>query len=164
MIPSLPRSATIHLEAAKGWCELHAFLRAKEELEKIDASLCAHPNVLEVRWQIYANLERWDDALEIASAIVIARPEWPNGYIYQASSLNESNRQPQAYETLSAAAVLFPGDEIIHYDLACVCCSLKRVEEARMWLGKAIELGRDGTRLRALGDSDLEPLWRELKI
>jgi hypothetical protein len=42
----------------------------------------------------------------------------------------ELNRQQDAYETLSAAAALFPGDEIIPYDLACVCCALKRVDEA----------------------------------
>jgi hypothetical protein len=48
-----------HLEAAQGWCELHAFAEADAELDNITASLRAHPNVLEVRWQIYANLERW---------------------------------------------------------------------------------------------------------
>jgi len=40
-----------HLEAAQGWCELHAYTEADAELDKIDASLRAHPKVLEVRWQ-----------------------------------------------------------------------------------------------------------------
>jgi predicted Zn-dependent protease len=79
--------------------------------------------------------------LEIASAIVKTVPEWPSGWIYRASSLTELNRQQEAYETLSAAAALFPGDEIIPYDLACVCCGLNRLDEAQSWLTNAIEAG-----------------------
>ena len=148
------------LLAAQGWCELHAFAEAEVELDRITASLRAHPKVLEVRWQIYANLEKWADALDIANAIVKAAPEWSSGWIYRASSLTELDRQQEAYETLSAAAALFPRDEIIPYDLACVCCALKRVDEARSWLGKAIDAGGNETKLRALDDPDLED-WKE---
>jgi predicted Zn-dependent protease len=84
-------------------------------LDNITAKLRAHPSVLEVRWQIYANLEKWAGALDIASAIVKMVPDWPSGWICRASSLTELNRQQEAYETLSAAAALFPGDEIIRY-------------------------------------------------
>jgi tetratricopeptide (TPR) repeat protein len=153
---------SLHLQAAQGWCELHAFAEADAELDKIAPKLHAHPSVLEVRWQIYANLEKWDGALDIASAIATARPEWANGWIYKASSLTELNRQPEAYETLSAAAARFPGDKIIPYDLACVCCSLKRVDEARVWLVKAIEVGGNQINLRVLDDPDLEPLWKDI--
>ena len=154
---------SLHLEAAQGWCELHAFTEADAELDKIAASFRDHPKVLEVRWQICANLEKWAGALDIASAIVKRVPEWPSGWIYRASSLTELNRQQEAYETLSAAAALFPGDEIIPYDLACVCCGLKRLDEARSWLAKAIEAGGNAIKLKALDDTDLEPLWGELK-
>jgi hypothetical protein len=81
-----------HLEAAKGWCELHAFLEANEELEKITPQMRAHPDVLEVRWQSYANLEKWDGALDIASAIVKMVPQKPEGCIYTASTLQELGR------------------------------------------------------------------------
>jgi Flp pilus assembly protein TadD len=89
-------------------------------------------------------------------------PEWPSGWIYRASSLTELNRHQEAYETLSAAAALFPTDEIIPYDLACVCCALKRFDEVRTWLGKGIDVGGKDVKLRALDDPDLEPLWREI--
>ena len=102
-------------------CGLDAFAEADAEVENTTASLRAHPSVLEVRWQIYANLEKWTGALEIASAIVKLVPDWPSGWVYRASSLTELNREQEAYETLSAAAARFPGDEIILYDLACVC-------------------------------------------
>jgi tetratricopeptide (TPR) repeat protein len=151
-----------HVEAAKGWCELHAFREANDELEKVTPKLRYHPSVLEVRWQVYANLEKWDGALDIARALVTMRPDWANGWIYKASSLTELNRHQEAYETLSTAAERFPADEIILYDLACVCCALKRVDEARTWMGKAIEAGGDEIRRRALDDSDLESLWNGL--
>jgi tetratricopeptide (TPR) repeat protein len=150
---------SLHLQAAQSWCELHAFTEADAELDKIAASLRAHPKVLEVRWQVYANLEKWAGA-HIASAILKQVPDWPSGWIYRASSLIELNRQQEAYETLSAAAALFPRDEIIPYDLACVCCGLKRVDEARSWLAKAIESGGDTIKLKALDDPDLEPIWK----
>ena len=118
--------------------------------------------MLEVRWQIYANLEKWAGALDIASAIVKMVPEWSSGWIYRASSLTELNRQQEAYETLSDAVALFPADEIILYDLACVCCALKRFDEARTWLAKAIETGGNAIKLKALDDSDLEPLWKRI--
>ena len=122
---------SFHLQAAQGWCELHSFLEANEELEKIAPGLRAHPSVLEVRWQICANLEKWGAALDIASAIVKMAPDWASGWIYRASSLTELNRHEEAYETLSTAAARFPSAEIILYDLACACCSLKQFDEAR---------------------------------
>jgi hypothetical protein len=42
---------SLHVQAAQGWCELHAFAEADAELDKITGSLRAHPKVLEVRWQ-----------------------------------------------------------------------------------------------------------------
>ena len=153
---------SLHLQAAQGWCELHTFAEAEAELDNITASLRTHPKVLEVRWQIYANLEKWAGALDIANVIVKMEPDWPSGWIYRASSLTELNRHQEAYETLSAAAALFVGDEIISYDLACVCCALKRPDEARTWLGKAIKAGGNEIKLRALDDADLEPLRKDI--
>lgn len=160
LVKPLERPDSLYLEAAKGWCELHSFLDANEELEKISPVLRAHPSVLEVRWQVYANLEKWDGALEIATALTKMRPDWPNGWIYRASSLTELNRQQEAHETLSEAATRFPSDEIILYDLACVCCALKRFDKAREWLGKAVGAGGSAIKLRALDDPDLEPIWK----
>ena len=151
-----------YVEAAKGWCELDAFLEANEELEKISQALRAHPQVLEVRWQINANLQEWDAALEIATALTTMHPDWPSGWIYLASSLTELNRHPEAYETLSTAAERFPSDEIILYDLACVCCALKRPDEAMTWMNKAIQVGGDEIKQRALDDRDLQPLLQRI--
>ena len=68
----------------------------------------------------------------------------------------------EAYETLSTAAGRFPADGIILYDLACICCALGRLNEARAWLGKAIEAGGKEIKLLALDDPDLEPLRQRI--
>jgi hypothetical protein len=39
---------------------------------------------------------------------------------------------------------------------------LKRFDEARGWLRKAIEEGGNEIKLRALDDPDLEPLWKDI--
>ncbi|MCL4180230.1 MAG: tetratricopeptide repeat protein [Verrucomicrobia bacterium] len=150
-----------HVEASKGWCELHSFLEANEELEQVQPQNRAHPDVLEARWQVYANLEKWDGALELASALMRMMPSKPEGYLYTASSLQELGRKEESLQTLLTAVERFPADEIVLYDLACLCCLLGRVEDARRWLAKAIEVGGDEVKLRALDDTDLEPLWKQ---
>ena len=97
---ALPDS--FHLQAAQGWCELDTFAEADAKPDHIKAGLLAHPKVLEARWHIYANLDKWAGALEIASANVKMVPDWPSGWIYVASSLAALNRPHEAYETLSA--------------------------------------------------------------
>ena len=69
---------SIHLTAAQGWLELGNHEEAFEELEKIDAPLRGHPDVLKVRWGIYASIEKWDYCLEIGSAMVRLDPRTIN--------------------------------------------------------------------------------------
>ena len=47
---------------------------ANEELELIDAPLRSHPDVLEVRWGIYAKVKNWEACLDIGKAMVKLDP------------------------------------------------------------------------------------------
>jgi hypothetical protein len=49
-----------------------------------------------------------------------------------------------------------------HYNLACYSCQLGDIEQAKMRVGKAIELDPK-FKLLALDDADLEPLWDSFK-
>ncbi|SRR6266567_693913 len=124
-VKPLSQSDRRHVEAANGWCRLESFQEATAELEQITLENQGHPDVLEVRWQICANLGKWPDALEFATAVAVQAPGKPDGWIYKASALHELGRNPEAHEVLIEAAKRFPDDEIILYDLACVCCLLK---------------------------------------
>jgi uncharacterized protein HemY len=66
----LPPSGRPHLRAAEGWLELGNPHEASEELENIAPRLRVHPDVLEIRWRIYAAAERWDACLDLAVAVV----------------------------------------------------------------------------------------------
>jgi len=150
-----------HVDAAKGWCQLHAFAEAEAELERVTPESRAHPDVLEVHWQVCANLDEWEEALALANAIARNVPCEPKGYIYTASSLRELDRVDEAYLVLLQAVEGFPDDEMILYDLACICCCLKRPQEARNWLSRAVDVGGDEIAKRSLDDPDLELIRAE---
>ena len=64
-----------------------------------------------------------------------------------------------AWDALLPAADRFPSQLMIAFNLACYACQLGRLEEAREWLRKAMELGDEKEiKTRALDDPDLEPL------
>jgi hypothetical protein len=66
---------SMHLEAAQGWLGLGNHVEADAELDKVSAALRAHPDVLRVRWEVYAAAKKWDAALDIAAALVQLDPE-----------------------------------------------------------------------------------------
>ena len=45
----------MYLEAAAGWIELEDYDSANEELENIRADWREHPDILDLRWLIYAH-------------------------------------------------------------------------------------------------------------
>ena len=101
-------------------------LEANEELEKITASLRAHPDVLMVRWQIYAKGQQWEGAFEIARALAEMVPEFPTGWIYQAEALRRMPGEgvKKAWAALLPAADMFPKEPAILYNLACYSCQM----------------------------------------
>ena len=76
----------MHLTAAQGWLELGNHEEANEELELIDAPLGADPDVLEVRWGIYAKVTDWEACLHIGKAMVKLDPR-PGGIPYNSDKL-----------------------------------------------------------------------------
>ncbi len=70
MMPRLVPPDSLRLEAAQGWLELGNPVEAQAELAQIAPEFQAHPAVLEVRWEICTKTNKWDLALEIASALI----------------------------------------------------------------------------------------------
>src|SRR5438876_5378641 len=85
-----------YLNAAVGWIELGDPLEAFDELEKVDPEFSLHPDVLLVRWIIYAKARKWNAGLQVARAVITLAPDRPMGWIALAYSLNELNRTPEA--------------------------------------------------------------------
>jgi len=153
-----------HLAAAQGWLELGDYLSANEELEKIEPGLRVHPDVLEVRWQIYAKEKKWDVCVDIAGALVAKAPERPFGWVHRSFALHELKQTQLASDLLEPAADLFTDVWIIRYNLACYASRLGKHDEAWEWLTDAFDLTDDenAVKLMALDDDDLEPFWAEI--
>ena len=153
-----------HLRAAEGWLELGSHLEADAELDNIAPELRSHPNVLEIRWHIYAKARKWDACLEIARAVTQAEPNLAGGWIHLAYAARRAKggTVQAAWDLLHPVAERFPKEAIIPYNLACYACQLGNSEEAKQWLEKALSVG-DSARLKmmALNEPDLEPIWRK---
>jgi len=158
---------SFHLSAAEGWLGLGNPLTANEELEKITAKLRSHPDVLKIRWQIYAKEERWEACVDIAKALTKLVPSESKAWIH----LAYSTRQVKGGGLEAAIEVLLPGVEnspknpLFCFYLACYTAQLNRLVESTKWWDKAMEIAHKNglfnkIRLMALDDPDLEPLLK----
>ena len=157
----------MHLSAAEGWLGLGNIVEANTELEQIAAGQRAHPNVLEIRWQIYAKQKHWEACVDIARSITKLVPGQAKGWIHLAFA----TRQVKNGGLEAALAVLvpvvdhFPKNPLICFYLAGYTAQLNQLLESTRWWDKAMEIaGRTGQlnkiRMMALDDPDLEPLLK----
>ncbi len=155
------------LNAALGWLGLGCVAEAGAELETISAEQQNHPAVLETRWALYAREQRWDAALTVAELELIAAPNESSGWLHRAYALRRVSQGGlfQAWTALLPAAEKFPDEPVIPYNLSCYACQLHQLDQARIWLQRAVKAGElEAIRKMALADDDLQPLWEEIKL
>jgi tetratricopeptide (TPR) repeat protein len=155
-----------YLSAAMGWLGLGQPTEAAIELAMISSEYEGHPDVLEVRWVIYVQRQKWQSALQAARTLVQTAPERSSGWLHQAYALRrlpEGGLQ-KAWDALLPAYNQFPKEATIPYNLSCYACQLQQLEEARLWLQRALKIGnKDRIKEMALDDPDLKPLWDEIR-
>ena len=157
---------THYLLAALGWLELGNPAEALAELAQVGPTQQDHPDVLEMRWSISAHQERWAEGLQAAQALLQRAPERPTGWLHQAYALRRvpDGGLAKAWEALIPAFDKFPKEAIIPFNLSCYACQMGQLDAARQWLHRAVVIGGKQTIKRmALKDSDLEPLWAEIR-
>ena len=151
-----------HLEAAEGWLQLGLHLEANDELEKITAQLRGHPDVLELRWLIYAKETKWEACVDVGAAIIKRAPERSDGWIHRSFALHELQRTQEAFDQLLPVAARFPKIWTIPYNLACYASRLHQFDVAGKWLKQALTVDRKTVQQAAVEDEDLKPLWASL--
>ncbi len=157
---TLSTTDAMHLLAAEGWLELGDGQSAHDELDEIDPKFRTHPDVLEIRWQIYAEDRNWIACVDIGKALTQQAPERAVAWIHHAFALHELKRTLEAFDVLLPIATRFPNEPTIPYNLACYTCQLGRRAEAKEWLAQACRLGdAKEIKLQAMDDPDLAPLW-----
>jgi TIR domain len=60
----------------------------------------AHPDVLQLRWRMYADARKWDACLDIATALTTKTPERRFGWIHRAHALDKLGRTLEAKDLL----------------------------------------------------------------
>ena len=157
---------THYLSAAIGWLELGNPPEARAELAGIKPWQQDHPDVLEVRWLVAAEQERWEEGLQIAQALLQRAPKRPSGWLHQAYALRRvpDGSVIKAWQALLPAFDKFPKEPTIPYNLSCYACQMRQLDTARLWLKRAADTGgKERIKRMALEDPDLEPLWEEIK-
>lgn len=160
----------LHLNAAEGWLGLGNWKEAEVELAQIAEALRNHPEVLQARYLVESEAKRWDTCVEIGRTLVELMPGDSFGWINQAYALRRAagGSVQAAYDALRPAVDRLKELEPVLFNLACYACQLGKLDEAREWLEKCFaEAARHGRRkrrrLEALAETDLEPLWPEIK-
>lgn len=141
--------------------ELGDFVSASNELEEITAEARANPVVLSMRYSIYAKAKRWDMAFEVANGLTAMLPDEPGTWLNLAHATRRKTCGgiPEAKRILLVAQVKFPKEYLFPFNLACYCSQLGELEEAELWLKKAMSLEEKTVRKLAVDDPDLKPLW-----
>lgn len=153
-----------HLNAAEGWLGLGNAFEAEQELQKLSPGVREHPDVLRVSYQLYQQNKNWERAAETAQLLCQVVPGTAFGWIHLAYALHELKKTSQAYQVLLPVIDRFPEEFVIPYNLACYCCQMRQLEEARAWLKKAIALaGPETIKQMALTDPDLATLRAEIQ-
>lgn len=156
-----------HLLAAQGWFELGNHREAHSELEKISPESRDHPDVLKLRWQIFAKSKHWQTVFSIARAICqlqpIALADGPSDASGQSTTNCAERTRPNRARHRALYPMRLPHFFAIPYNLACYACRSGNVSEAWEWLKVATEMA-DVSEVRrlALNDPDLEPLWNQI--
>ncbi|MGO8698456.1 MAG: hypothetical protein ACLQVY_12135 [Limisphaerales bacterium] len=101
---SLELHDLLHVEAADGWLGIGNCAEANEELEKITPAMRSHPDVLAVRYEVYARAKQWKHCIEIADVIAKLAPESPSGRIRRSFALRKLKLTQRAPEKLLPGA------------------------------------------------------------
>jgi hypothetical protein len=147
------------LRSALGWLELGNHLEADKELDAIPPQLRGHPDVMEVRWHIYARAKKWEPCLDIADAIIKLVPESSFGWTHRSFALHELKRTQEAFDLLLPVVEKFQKVWTIPYNLSCYCAQLGRLEECEQWFKKAMAIDEHTVKCAAIDDPDLKPMW-----
>jgi tetratricopeptide (TPR) repeat protein len=150
------------LNSAIGWLELGNQEEANAELERVSFLARYHPDVLLVRWKVFARMRNWGRSLDIARALVRIAPDKPTGWICLAYSLYNTQQSAEAWMHLLKAEKQFPTISAIPYFLACLACQLGKSSEATQWLARWNGMvHQPDLKATARKDPRLQPIWQE---
>lgn len=160
--PRLSTSDALVLRAAWGWLELGDFESAFEETADISPEYQNHPEVLRLRFDVYAKRKSFDACRETGVVLMEIAPAWAQSVLCYCRSVHWLGKSEEAYQLMSKHTTELPSNWEMVYDLACYAAMTERLAEAKQLLQSAYALVPDSSGLRAyaLQDPDLESIAR----
>lgn len=155
--PAQIRELRTALRYANGYRELAMYADALRELDKLPPPLADHDDVARMRLAVQMAAQKWKRALPAAQLLSERHPNDPGNFVNLAYVARRAQSLPAARAILEYAALRFPSEPIIHYNLACYACQDGNHEAARNGLAKAISLDPKCLEL-ARRDSDLSAI------
>ena len=147
-----------HLLATEGYIDLGMYQEAATELLQLDPAYFALEETLVLQLCVYAGLQQWSEAHDLANALSSQEPDNPQWTIWAASAACRLHSVEAAKGILLKALATHPDNANIHYNLSCYETRLQHFRTAQRHLARAIQLD-PRFRLVAMDDADLEPLW-----
>jgi hypothetical protein len=135
----------------------------RQPLEPPSANSSTTAEVLLQSCRDFAKYGQWTDVEKIASNAAAAYPDEPNFYNQWVWAVYRQDRTVEAFQIITQATERFPRSVAIAYTTACLNGALKRVREAKRWLGQAIECANnpDKVKLRSLVQPELQCVWND---
>jgi hypothetical protein len=130
-----------HLDAAMGWLMLDNPTEALVEVDRISLLGRLMPETMVLRWQVFARLYRWEQALNVAEICTRICPGQAAGWLCLAYTHYRLDQPRKAWEVLVAKVSMFPNVRGIPYLLACFAARAGLNEEADVWLARSAALG-----------------------
>lgn len=147
------------LEFAEGWLELGNLSEAERALGQISPMHRAHPKVLELRCRIHAAAAKWDQCMIVAEMLTDQTPNRPTGWLLLAAAEHGLGMTADAYETLVAVGEQFAELPEVTYELARYAAMLGDWSECEDWLARAVDMGGEELKRKAIADPLLKDFW-----
>ncbi len=149
------------LLAVEGYIDLGMYKEADVELRELDPGCFALEETLVMQLCVYAGLQQWKKARELATSLAEQDPDNPQWTIWSASAACRLQSVEVAKTILLQALVSHPDNANIHYNLSCYETRLRHFRKAQRHLLRAIQID-PRFKVLAMDDADLEPLFAEV--
>ncbi|MCH6258561.1 hypothetical protein MLD52_18520 [Puniceicoccaceae bacterium K14] len=145
------------LQYANGYLDLSMIKEAKLELEAIVDEDKNDLDVLRMWNRFHLVSENWFQLEVTAHTLTEKRPQDPFGWVNWAYALRELDKIQAAKNVASEALTRHPKEAVLWYNLACYCCLLGELKDAKSHLEKTYKLDSN-FKEEAAEDPDLQAL------
>jgi hypothetical protein len=146
-----------HIVAAEGFLDLGMPQDAWDQLEEIEPSRRAGPDVLAMRLRILERMGYQDLGAEIARGATRTHPDHLELLLLGARHIRAADGVPAALALLLAREGRFKAKAAYWFDLACLHCQTGDLARTAECARRAVELDRS-YQMEVLDHPDLEPL------